>query len=596
VLGLLALREGETVTTDEIIDALWGEAVPRGARGTVRTYVYRLRRALGTASDGKTVPESATGGYMLPAGAVSTDLSAFCDWLEQARILRSEGNLSSAAELLGKALLLWHGTALAGIPGSYVQEQRAWLEQLRLGAQEERFGVDLDRGQHTAVAADLTAAVAAHPLRERLRELLMLALYRSGRQAEALAVYRDFRALLVSDLGIEPGQGLQLLNEGILRSDPERTGVPAVPHPRQGPLYEPAQLPPGLPDFVGRSAEIAGIAGALSSPGAVPAVGITGLGGTGKTALAVHVAHQLRDRFPDGQVYANLGAASGCPANPFDVLGSCLRAFGVTGPALPDTIGERAALWRTVLAGRKVLVVLDDARDTGQIRDLLPASDGSAAIITCWQRMIDLAGVRWVTLDAMTPADALELLGAVAGRTRVLAERESAVRLIAACSHQPLAVRVAAARLLARPLWSVQQIEDQLNDDLRNPVVMQPDCAVVDAPFLLAESRLTPELASAFRLSAVPDCAFLSPVTTAILLDVPLARARALLESLVDAHLLQTLPSGGYRFHGLIRAFARRRALDTDGTEVKRALERLANYYRDTASSRRDPEVTTSHR
>jgi hypothetical protein len=362
-------------------------------------------------------------------------------------------------------------------------------------------------------------------------------------------------------------------------------------------LPVPAQLPPDIPAFTGRAPEIAEITGVLSAPGGrAPVVGLTGLGGMGKSALAVHVARLMSDQFPGGQVYADLGASRDTPAVPAEVLAGFLRASGVRTDDIPPGLDERAALWRTLLAGRKVVIMLDDAADGEQVRHLLPAAAGSAGIVTSWRRITSLPGVHWVNVDAMTPGDSVRLLARIAGADRIAAEHGAASHLAAACSHQPLAVRVAAARLLDRPLWSVAQVAAQLDDDLRNPVVMADDCVIVDAPLDRAQRRLDDATAAAFRLLAVPDCRSLTAAAAAAALSWPEVSALAALERLVDAHLLIAGPGGSYRYHGLVKAYARRLAESKDGSERCRAVLRgLADYYIASARSEIYDTITAPH-
>ncbi|HYZ52390.1 MAG TPA: BTAD domain-containing putative transcriptional regulator [Streptosporangiaceae bacterium] len=584
VLALLALHAGESLSMGQIIEALWGSEVPPGAGGTVRTYVYRLRRILRPAGSDQAVLASSRTGYLLAGEAVSTDLSVFSEQVRQARASRAAGNLAAAAKGLSDALLLWHGTALTGVHGHYVSDQRTLLDELRLAALEDRYGIDLDLGRHFEAVTGLTAAVMAQPLRERTRELLMLALYRSGRTADALATYQNLRLLLRRELGMDPGSGLQRLHQRILEADPGLLQPDASRQPRPAPRRPPAQLPPDPPDFVGRRAQIAEMTDALAREGRPPVVALTGTSGIGKTALALHVGHRLRALFPDGQVYASLWAASGRRADPFDVLGGFLRALDADLTTLPDTLGERAALWRTLLTGRRVLIVLDDVQDCGQIHDLLPGAPGSATIITHGRPMVDLAGVSWFRLGPLTPGEAVELLAAIAGPERVHAEPGPSARLAALCSCHPLAIRAAAARLLSRPSWPIEKIEGQFARDLAQPSVVHEDVELIGAAFRRAADRLAPEIASAFRFAAVPDYTRVSVASTAALLDVPQADARAALESLADAHLLDALSSGDYRYDGLVKALARRQALAEYGADAcQAALHRLIRFYSATA-------------
>ena len=567
VLALLLLRADRATSLEQIVDALWEGEAPPGARGTVRTYVYRLRRVLGTDSP----IESVAGGYRLRAAPESVDFGRFKLAIAGARTAEKRGDPGAAAQKLREALECWTGPALMGARGPYLEREREELERLRLAAWEERLTLEVGLDELDAAEEVLGSLVAEHPLRERLRELQMLILARRGRPGEALAVFTEVRRLLREELGADPGERLRRLHQRLLRADPALSAPAATPA-----AAVPAQIPADQPLFTGRARESVELTGLLTGSGRAAIAGITGLGGMGKTALAIHVAHALAARFPDGSLFADMRAAD-APADPHEVLGRFLRAIGVG--SVPESLDERSALWRTSLARRRVLVVLDDARDHEQIRHLLPGAPGSAAIVTSVTRMIDLPGVPWIRLGPLLPGDSVRLLGAVAGEDRLRAEPETARRLLDACSHQPLSVHVAAARLLARPHWTLTQIAEQLDDDLRQPVVMHEDCKIVDAPFRRAEALLSTGLLDAFHLCAVPECSALTPAEVAALLDLPPTQATASLESLVDAHVLESGPDGTYHFLPLVKAFARRRARDRLGEVACRAaLRRLLRH------------------
>ncbi|MEU3290404.1 winged helix-turn-helix domain-containing protein [Streptomyces longwoodensis] len=573
LLALLLLHEGRPVATEAIVEALWGEHGPRGARGTVRTYVYRLRPILGDLA----VIESTGDGYCLTVRRGTVDLEEFRKLTARAQRARRADAPASAAELLRQALGTWHGPALSGVRGPFFELERDRLEESRLAALEEVFELELEVGGRSDLTSEIRAAVDEHPLRERLHEQLVLSLFRAGRRAEALAAFQRTRQLLRDELGVDPGPALRSLHSRILR-EPEGAPAPAgraLPPPRSA-APVPAQLPVDLGVFTGRRAEIAELSSALGDAAHAPVVGITGLGGTGKTALAVHVAHTLRPRFPDGQLFADLGDFRD-PADPLEVLGRFLRAVGVA--RLPASLDERAALWRTTVSGRRLLIVLDAASSGEQVRPLLPAAPGCAVVLTGPRRITDLPGIPWLRLGVLQPEDALHLLAAISGTRRVFAEREAARRLVQACSYQPLSVHVAAARLDARPSWTIDQILAQLHDDLRRPVVMHEDCKIVDKPFREAQARMDTFHRNAFHLAAVPDCGRLDAEMAAALLDLPVDEVTAVMEALVDAHVVETGENGAYHFLGLVKAFARRQALDGLGHEhCQQALHRLLRH------------------
>ncbi|MER7490422.1 BTAD domain-containing putative transcriptional regulator [Streptomyces sp. NPDC126497] len=587
LLAALLLREGRTATAAELIDALWGEEPPSQALAAVRTYASRLRKVL---DPGVLVSES--GGYAvrgLDEGAL--DLAAAQELAAQAEKARNTGDLHHAREALNRALSLWDGETLAGVPGPYAEAQRVRLEEWRLQLLESRLDMDLEQGCHAEAVSELTALTAAHPLRERLRELLMLALYRSGRQAEALAVYADTRRLLADELGVDPRPGLQELQQRILRADP---GLAEPSAPMAEPVavpVRPAQLPATVPDFTGRASfvrELSGILASASGEGArVMAVSaLAGIGGVGKTTLAVHMAHRARAAFPDGQLYVDLQGAGARSAEPETVLGSFLRALGTADSAIPESLEERAALYRSVLDGRRVLVLLDNARDAAQVRPLLPGTAGCAALVTSRVRMTGLAGAHLVDLDVMSPEEALALFTRIVGEERVRSEREAALDVVAACGFLPLAIRVAASRLASRRTWTVSVLAAKLADERRRLDELQAGDLAVKATFELGYGQLEPAQARAFRLLGLADGPDISLAAAAAVLDLPAEDTEDLLESLVDTSLLESAAPGRYRFHDLVRLYARACAErdEQPPDEREAALSRLLDFYLATAA------------
>ncbi|MEV6835372.1 BTAD domain-containing putative transcriptional regulator [Streptomyces sp. NPDC051133] len=588
LLAALLLREGRTATAAELIDALWGPEPPSQALAAVRTYASRLRKVLDPG-----VLASESGGYAvrgLRDGAL--DLAVAQDLAAQADKARAGGDLGRARTVLNQALDLWDGEVLAGVPGPYAETQRVRLEEWRLGLLESRLDMDLEQGCHAEAVSELTALTAAHPLRERLRELLMLALYRSGRQAEALAVYADTRRLLAEELGVDPRPGLRDLQQRILRADPA-LAEPSAPasEPSTTPV-RPAQLPASVPDFTGRSSFVHELSEVLSSASEAEAEGrvmavsaLAGIGGVGKTTLAVHVAHRARAAFPDGQLYVDLQGAGPRSAEPETVLGSFLRALGTADSAIPDSLEERAALYRSVLDGRRVLVLLDNAKDAAQVRPLLPGTEGCAALVTSRVRMVDLAGAHLVDLDVMSPEEALALFTKIVGEERVAAERESALDVVAACGFLPLAIRIAASRLAARRTWTVSVLAAKLADERRRLDELQAGDLAVKATFELGYGQLEPSQARAFRLLGLADGPDISLAAAAAVLDVAVEETEDLLEALVDTSLLESAAPGRYRFHDLVRLYARACAERDEEASGERAeaLSRLLDFYLATA-------------
>ncbi|WP_225845376.1 BTAD domain-containing putative transcriptional regulator [Streptomyces sp. HPF1205] len=577
LLAALLLRGGRTATAAELVDAVWGEAPPNTALAALRSYAFRLRKALGA---GALVTDS--GGYALHVEtdcldhAVAERLAAEAD---KARVSDPE----HARELLTRALQLWHGEPLAGLPGPYAETQRTRLGEWRLGMLETRLELDLELGAHAEAVSELTALSAEHPLRERLRYLLMLALYRSGRQAEALGVYADTRRLLADDLGIDPSPELSELHQRILEADPA-LAAPASAHSGPAEIARPAQLPATVADFTGREAFVRELghqlAEASQGSGIMAVSAVAGIGGVGKTTLAVHVAHEAREQFPDGQLYVDLQGTEPRPAEPEAVLGAFLRALGVPNPAIPETLAERAALYRSTLDGRRVLALLDNAYDAAQIRQLLPGTPGCAALVTSRVRMVDLAGAHLVDLDVMSPEEALQLFTRIVGEERVASERQAALDVVGACGFLPLAIRIAAARLAARRTWTVSVLASKLADNRRRLDELRAGDLAVKATFALGYGHLSAAQARAFRLLSLPDGPDISLEAAAAVLDLDAYAAEELLEALVDISLIESAAPARYRFHDLLRLYARECA-ERDETPEERcaALSRLLDFY-----------------
>ncbi|MFJ8937167.1 AfsR/SARP family transcriptional regulator [Streptomyces sp. NPDC102365] len=594
LLAALLLREGRTATSGELIDALWGDDPPSQALAAVRTYASRLRKTL---SPGVLVSESggyairladASGGGASGSGA-TLDLALAQELVADAEKAKSGGDLRHARALLNKALSLWDGEVLASVPGPYAETQRTRLQEWKLQLTESRLDMDLEQGCHAEAVSELTALTAAHPLRERLRALLMLALYRSGRQAEALAAYADTRRLLADELGVDPGAELQELQQRILQADPglAEPSAPLAPETAATPV-RPAQLPATVADFTGRMSFVSELCDVLASAeGRVMAVSaLAGIGGVGKTTLAVHVAHQARGAFPDGQLYIDLQGAGARAAAPEAVLGAFLRALGTPDSAIPDSLEERAGLYRSVLDGRRVLVLLDNARDAAQVRPLLPGTEGCAALVTSRTRMVDLAGAHLVDLDVMSPEEALQLFTKIVGTERVESERQSALDVVAACGFLPLAIRIAASRLAARRTWTVSVLAAKLADERRRLDELQAGDLAVKATFELGYGQLEAAQARAFRLLGLADGPDMSLAAAAAVLGLPLDDTEELLESLVDTSLLESAAPGRYRYHDLVRLYARACAERDEHPPGERAaaMSRLLDFYLATAA------------
>jgi DNA-binding SARP family transcriptional activator/tetratricopeptide (TPR) repeat protein len=596
VLAILLLQAGQVVSTDRLIDELWGEQAPRTSVNIIQGFVAQLRRSLGGHPDGG-APECALitrpPGYLLQIPPGALDLHRFEELLAEARAAMHEAAPVQAVGRLRRALSLWRGSALDGVVATpSIQTAARKLEELRVTAVEERVEADLLLGRHRELVGELQALTAALPLRERLRGQLMVALYRSERQAEALRAYRDIREVLVEELGVEPGAELQHLQRAILTADPalalpETTRVGAG---RRLPV--PAQLPPDVAAFVGRGRELEQLRTLLEGTdrhGPVVISAINGAAGIGKSALAIHLAHRLADRFPDGHLYANLhGATAGlAPLEPLEVLGRFLRALGVDREQVPAGLDEAAALFRSQAAGRRLLVVLDDGATVDQVRPLLPAGPGCGVLATSRETLASLDGASHLQLDVLDRAEAVALLGSLAGPARVAAESGAAEALVELCGRLPLAVRIAGARLAARPTWTVQTLLRRLATSHRRLDELAVGDQAVRASFEVSYQGLRSvgrpgEAGDArlFRLLGLLDVPDVTVPVAAVLAEQPPVTAEAALERLVDGHLMETPSAGRYRMHDLLRLFARERcAAEEPEADRVEALNRTLRWY-----------------
>ncbi|MEU4495957.1 BTAD domain-containing putative transcriptional regulator [Streptomyces sp. NPDC023998] len=580
VLATLLLRQGRPATVEELVDAVWDEDPPTGAVSVLRTYISRLRGVLEPDRKKDQAPSvlvSVANGYAVRVPDGAMDLTEFEHQVHEARELNTQGATRAARDLLRMALDCWKGVPLAGVPGAFADSERSRLAELRVCATETRVDLDLELGGHRDVVSELITLTAAHPLRERLRRQLMLALYRCDRQAEALAVYHDTRHTLIEQLGIEPGTALRELHGLVLAADPSLSAPPAEPGPRTS-AVRPAQLPSDLADFTGREVETAELSAVLSdeSGTAVPVAVLTGMGGAGKTTLAVHVAHKVSDDFPDGQLYVDLRGVDGTPACPAAVLGGFLRALGEKDQGMPDSLAERAALYRSILSRRRILVVVDNAHDSEQVRPLLPGSGRCAVIVTSRSRLAALPATGRVSVEVFQPQVAAALFARIVSGPRTDTERLAVLRVVELCGGLPLAVRILASRLAVRPEWSITDAVDQLKDERRLLGELRVESLAVEACFRLGYGQLDQEQARAFRLLALPAPNTLGLVDAAAVLNLPLERTEPLLESLVEVGMLESPTRRRYRYHDLLRLFARQRAQEEESTDTRAAaLTRL---------------------
>ncbi|MFD5465776.1 BTAD domain-containing putative transcriptional regulator [Kitasatospora sp. NPDC127059] len=531
VLVSLLLRPNTVVTVDQLTDDLWGDEPPGSPVVALRSYVSQLRKLLDP-----TVLVSQSGGYRLVIEPGRIDL-----WRVRQLHELAGKNPRQAREHLAEALALWRGEPLADLPGPLMGRERQRLSELRLTLQEELLSLSDSADRLT----ELEALAAEHPFRERLQTLLIRTLHRSGRTTEARTVYDALHSRLVEQLGIEPGPEITALRHELdLRH-----------------ALDPDQLPEAPAHFTGRQEHVADIARALtdrSTPG-LRLVAVTGMAGVGKTALAVRAAHALRPDFPDGRLHADLRGADLVPASASDLLADFLTTLGVRPSAVPKDLAGRSALFRTASTGKRLLILLDNARDDAQIQPLLPGSSDCAVIVTSRTALPGIPSLRRIALDVLSGQEALDLLDSVIGPARRSAQRAQAELLVEACGRLPLAVRIAAARLAASPDQPIAELVRLLADD-------REGIAAIEQVFQLSYRLLPPPLATAFRvLSWVePD---LGLASAAAVLGLPEHQAERLAEALVDQALLESTGAGRYRFHDLVRAFARRTSLRLDATE-----------------------------
>ncbi|GHJ48819.1 SARP family transcriptional regulator [Catellatospora sp. TT07R-123] len=590
VLAVLLARFGQAVSMDTLTEALWDDGAPVSARRNIHQYVSQLRGVVGadrilTAADG----------YAMRGGE-SVDADRFLELSERAAAALGDEDVDTAAQAFRAALHLWRGPAyaeFADCPVVAVEAQR--LDQLRFTAYEGWADAELALGRHGQITAKLESLVVEQPFREHLRGLLMLALYRSGRQAEALEVFRDTRTLLRRELGLDPGPALRRLHEAMLQADerlsrPGRYDFAAEEPPPASGAPVPRQLPGDVAGFTGRDDDLAVLDRTLESAGSRLAV-VTGGAGIGKTSLAVHWAHRVAHDFPDGQLFLNLcGFGAAGPAMPTSqAMRGLLDALGVPSARIPGDLAEQAALYRSLLADRRVLVVLDNARDADQIRPLLPGARGSAVVVTSRNQLAGLVateGAVPLTLALFTPAEARRLMTARLGGPALAQAGEVIDDVIGHCGGLPLALAIVAARAATNPALPLSALATELTEGRAGLDAFSGDDSATDlrAVFSWSYHRLSDDGARMFRLLGLhpgPDISLAAAAGTA---GVAARQARALLSELTRAHLAIEHAPGRFLLHDLMRAYAAELVAEHDPAADRRtALRRCYDHYLHTA-------------
>lgn len=570
LLAALLLEANRVVSVDLLVDWLWGSSPPAQARNTIQSLVLRLRRILGP--EGGLLTRRP--GYLLRVEPDRLDLDVFERLAADGRAALDAGDAETAARELRAALALWRGEPLSdAATQDNVEVPR--LRERRLRVTEDLVAAELGCGRHADLVAWLTALVAGNPLRERFSGQLMLALHGSGRRAEALEVFQSLRRRLVDELAVEPCDAVRLIHREILA--------------QEGPVEtrRPRQLPPDIADFSGRDAVLESMRHLLTGRDAL-GLAVSGQAGVGKTALTVHIGHLLAGEFPDGQIFVDLHGMDARPLHPSAALAQILRALGVEPASIPGSADERAAMYRGLMAERRVLVLLDNAADEPQVRPLLPGSGPGRVIVTSRRVLASLgAWLPSMPLGLLTHAESVELLTRMLGEKRVCGQEDGADLIAVQCGHLPLALRIAGARLVARPRWPLSKMAGYLADTRRRLDELSTGDLEVRASVRMSVAGLTePERRAVARLGGL-WCPDFAGWLAAAALGVPVAEAEEMAERLVDAQLLEALGfdaagQARYRFHDLIRDYARelstgttRDALDACLTAVHHAAAQV---------------------
>jgi DNA-binding SARP family transcriptional activator len=578
VLALLLLHANSWVTLDAIVDALWEGDAPVSADRNVRTYVWQLRHRVPPAAGGARI-QSRPGSYRIVVEPAELDALAVAELAAGGRQALAGGDPALARERFAAALGLWRGGPYGELSGDAARIAAAGLTELRWELRQRLADALLELGEPAEAVTLLRPLTTEEPLREGLWTALVRALHRAGRRGEALAAFRQAHRLLRDELGVEPGAELREAHrEALAGAEPARPAGPRPVEPRRT-----NSLPRDVPDFVGRVAELAALRSLAGDAGpAVRVALIDGMAGAGKTALAVHVAHQLASCYPDAQLYVDLcgHAPAGDPVDPAEALAGLLRAVGLDRDLPPGT-EERAALWRSVLADRQVLLVLDDAAGAAQVRPLLPGDGRSLVLVTSRVRLAALDGAEGVTLGMLSAREALRLLGAAAGSPRVDREQAAAAEVVRQCGQLPAAIRIAAAWLRRRPAWTVALLAEWLAEEPGRLTALRAEDRSLESMFAGSCDRLPPAARRLFRLLGLAGGRDVDVAAAAALAGTDLAAAEPVLEHLLDQHLLDQQAAGTYALHPLLAAYGCQLALAEEPLAERRAaLGRLIRHRR----------------
>jgi DNA-binding SARP family transcriptional activator len=593
VLTLLLMSANQTVPTARLIDSVWGAHPAGSVQNMVHTYVWRLRTLLDEDGDRRLV--TGTGGYLLRVEPGELDSAVFGQAVRDGRAALAAGRPADAAALLGPALELWRGEPFADVTlhGGDQEAERERLAELRLTALEERGEAELSLGRHEALIGRLRTLADEHPLRERFTAQLMLACHRAGRTGDALAAFERARAVLAAELGLDPGRGLLDLRQRILRADPALAGTPAARPPAARAV--PRQLPAVAGQFAGRAAQLAALDALLAGPaehGAAAVISaIDGTAGIGKTSLALHWGHRNLAAFPDGQLYVNLRgfAHDNRPLDPAEAVRGLLDALGVPPERVPGGLTAQAALYRSMVADKRMLVVLDNARDADQVRPLLPGSPACTVLVTSRIPLTGLVvaeGARPLTLDLLTAEESRDLLVQRLGPRRVAAQRAAADALVGLCARLPLALGIVAARAQANPGLGLDALAERLRHVRGRLDALYVGDASTDprAVFSWSYQQLTAPAARLFRLAGLHPGPDFTAQACASLAGLTPDRVRPLLDELTTANLISEPVPGRHACHDLLRAYADELAREHDAqADRQAAVHRTLDYYLHTA-------------